>query len=69
MNEIIPVLFVGCQGFVADQNVPVITGDKDALPGANGQTTDDVGWTVVKKTYAHVLKRGAQVKWRCRNAP
>ena len=30
------------------------------LSGANGQTIDDGGWTVVKETYAHALTRGAR---------
>jgi hypothetical protein len=34
--------------------------DEELLSGANGQTIDDGGWTVVKKTYARALTRGTQ---------
>jgi hypothetical protein len=33
---------------------------EELLPGANGQTVDDGSWTVVKKTHARALARGAQ---------
>jgi hypothetical protein len=37
-----------------------VQGVEELLPGANGQTVDDGGWTVVKKTYARALARGTQ---------
>ena len=47
-------------GYVADRDVPVSTGDENMPSGANGQTNHDEGWTEVKRSYARVLKRGAQ---------
>jgi hypothetical protein len=37
-----------------------VEADKELVSGANGQTIDDGGWTVVKKTYSRALMRGAQ---------
>ena len=42
------------------ENRDEVVNNEDLVPGANGQTDHDKGWTEVKRSYARVSKRGTR---------